>query len=254
MSKVAIILRGHSIRKGMANYNSIEVDFNCDRGSITSLKTNIISPLKTLYDTVDVYCCPSNTGSKEYLTNELSPNMFYKECICENQLNNMIHALKSIPQETNSPKYDAVFITRFDLLYKKPITEWGITDDSCDLYFPYRDVWWDEAVPCYNVPDVFHWINNKRNAYSKLINLMNWANGEGSHWMFGTSLHSMVNLIIKSGIDINYCFMCDGKHNTNCSPICPTCTPDGMGHNNPLCAHSGRHYMFDDFTSNCFLK
>jgi hypothetical protein len=247
MSKVAIILRGHSIRKGTANYNSIEVDFNCDRGSITSLKTNIIAPLKTLYDTVDVYCCPSNTGSEEYLIKELSPNVFYKECICENQLNNMIDALKSVPQETNSSKYDAVFITRFDLLYKKPITEWGITDDSCDLYYPFRHVWWDEAVPCYNVPDTFHWIDNKRDAYSKFVDVMNWANNEGSQWMFGTSLHSLYNMILKSNINISQCFMCDTIHATN------TTTKDWWAIN-PFYAHSGRHYMFDDFTSSSFLK
>jgi hypothetical protein len=247
-SSCAIILRGHSSRVGSANYGSIPVDFDCERTSIASLKQNVIEPLQSVYEKVHVYCCPSVPDMKrDYLMAELAPWLkVYKECVGGDQLSNICNSLTSIPfkDAPEDCRYDSVFFTRFDLLYKKPITEWGIKLDSCDVCYPFKHVNWQEGS-CYEVPDTMIWINNKQGQFFRFVERIYCMLGACAGYRYGESLHGIYKLLEEGGL--KQCFMCDEIHATN------TATTDWWACN-PFYAHSGRHYYYNDFTSPCFLK
>lgn len=245
----AIILRGHSSRRGNANYGSIPVDFDCEKTSIASLKQNIIKPLQTVYQNVHVYCCPSSPdGKREYLTSELASWIkVYKECAGGCQLSNICNALASVPfhDAPSDCRYDSVFFTRFDLLYKKPITEWGVQTESCDVCYPFRHVNWQEGSH-HEVPDTMIWINNKQGQFFKFVERIHCLLDACAKHRYGESLHTIYKLLEEGSL--SQCFMSDQIFRTN------TAQPNDPYGKNPFYVHSGRHYYHDDFYSPCLLS
>lgn len=246
-NRCIVLLRGHSFRKGTANFNSIEVDFDCARTSIRSLKDQVLEPLRSVYSNINIFCCPSDDHRKEYLISSLSPTLF-KNCDGGDQLTSIVNALESIPNKESAwhRPFDAVFFTRLDLLYKKPITEWGFGGDSV-VNYPFRHVGWGEG-DCHEVPDTMMWINNIDDGYRRFTDQIACLlrNPRCFGHRYGHSLHGIYKLL--EGAGISQSFAIDTIHRTN------TAHPNDPFGKNPFYAHSGRLYHHDDFHSPCFLK
>ena len=83
--------------------------------------------------------------------------------------------LGGIPPDDGS----VVLVLRFDLVYKKPITDWFDFDKDFDLCVPFREVgweqWFEHWVPwkakysSKRIGDCFHIINNQRGNLRKFI-------------------------------------------------------------------------------------
>lgn len=83
--------------------------------------------------------------------------------------------LANIPPDDGS----VILVLRFDLIYKKPITEWFDFDKDFDVCVPFREVGWEQWFD-YWVPwkakysskrmgDCFHIINNERGNLRKFM-------------------------------------------------------------------------------------
>jgi len=234
--KCAILLRGHTKRiRGSNVIFEDPINFDFSRGALKSFIDSVYMPFSNMYD-VDCYFSVSDDYNIDLIKSNF-PNCKYSLCVHYDwsaQRLNMLNGLHNIYQ--SEIIYDKIFISRFDLIYKKNINCF-INDMNSNIVYQ----WAEYPVTPNRVPDAIHWINNDKSndVFSKFIKSIEYHEPNGS-------FHDLKNITDQLGMSSS--FMIDGYYDANTSRH-----PDnhGKGLNlskNPIYVMSGRRYFFDDFT------
>jgi len=241
--KCAILLRGHSKRTRTDPYDPIY--FDALLGGVQSFKENVLAPLKDQYE-VDVYMVPSNNDNIAQLCAELSPRQFWLS-MNEGDLAQSTNMLTGLTMLRKQDHYDCIFITRFDILYKKKITEF-VNGRNEDVIIPFFDVQTTPNRSC----DIMHWINNdsENKVFDKFIDSVldirnnNKEYNEKNTWeKRERTFHDIYNPLTERGLKVGV--MVEGNYDSNTSRW-PGAWKLPEGSRNDIFAMSGRLYYYDD--------
>lgn len=249
--KCAILVRGHSKRVRNDQYDPIY--FDATLGAVQSFKQNVLIPLKEQYD-VDVYLVPSNNDNIAELCMELSPVQF-RMSINNNDLAQSTNMLTGLDMIRKQDHYDCIFITRFDILYKKKITEF-INNKNQDVIIPFFDVQTTPNRCC----DIMQWINNdsENKVFDKFIeSILDIRNNTAEYNAKNTwekrekTFHDLYNPLTQRGLSVGV--MVEGNYDSNTSRW-PGAWKLPEGSRNEIFALSGRLYYYDDINHPTLFK
>jgi hypothetical protein len=153
LKSVAIAFHGHYLRQD-ALFHTHSVGCSNFFNDAENMTLSIVSPLehanitvKTFFSTVGH--CPE---SDERLVQYIRPTAYsFAKCMLPRIVDSYIEVLDLVA--SHSPPVDAVILTRFDLLYRKPIFSMGVSWKSVNFPFADSPVYWSREK---KVSDLFH--------------------------------------------------------------------------------------------------
>lgn len=197
IKKVSILLRGQhyqhendiSKKKWLGSFFDIYKNF----------EKMILNPLQKRFET-EIYISSWNSPVEQELQ-KISNNIILHSM--ENfdkkgyQQTNIIHnGLNLIPENKN----DLIIILRFDLLYKKPITDWVPFNKKFDICLPWRgsglgpkSIWKKAKI----ISDFFFIIKNNKNNLNKFKKtiLENKKRNYELHWIYPSLIKKKLKII-----------------------------------------------------------
>ena len=140
--RCAVLFRGHVKRKKPSFVE--EFDFT---KTFPNIRENIIEPLRQLDMAVDIYSAVHRSDMDEALLEALQPRIYYFFGEEIGQFSGYLGGLRLVEQA--NAEYDLIVVSRLDMLFKKPITEFGLDVEKINFL-------WKEPTRIELVCDTFH--------------------------------------------------------------------------------------------------
>jgi len=237
--KVAIVLRGHH-EKHENERKDIASNSFCFTKLLDHFKVNVLRPLQQLYgvDNVRVFFITYESHEIEVIRDVLdvsAEHVFLRPKNSSTQSKMLSQGLLELLPFLK--EYDLFYILRFDIAYKKPITEWNVCSNSGRVFwFPWREseLLWNRAK---RVSDLFHVISGGFETLQCFLKcLLVHANTYNCMHQIYRELTSAL------GSESAIGFICpDGFFDSNTGIDNKSCRK------NPVCILSQRGYFHDDF-------
>jgi hypothetical protein len=251
--KTAVLIRGHHhYEEHLGKPNTSEIRMTTSpkqfdyREFYHSIIKNIINPIKNLQASIDIYISTYHSKIEETLFNlEHFKNINLLNIDGSSQILTLKKGLDIIPNQ-----YDSYLILRFDLLYKKPITDFWQPKNEEKIFLTWKET--EHLWKSHNrIGDALFIINGKKsfedfkNGIKKYLHTedynYNTKAKDGEIYFPTRSAHYAYPFIKNETNNIE--FLVDGYYDTGTSIPNPLCK-------NPIYIQAKRPYYFDDYPEN----